>query len=37
MLNSVLMGIMGGIFIFFIYYLAYDAWKDFSRKDKKLH
>ncbi|SER26108.1 hypothetical protein SAMN05421690_101516 [Nitrosomonas sp. Nm51] len=34
MLNSILMTIMAGIFIVFIYYLAYDAWKDFSKKDK---
>ncbi len=34
MLNSILMTIMGGVFIVFIYYLAYDAWKDFSKKDE---
>lgn len=32
MLNSILMGMMGCIFIVFVYYLAYDAWKDYSRK-----
>lgn len=34
MLNSILMTIMGCIFIIFVYYLAYDAWKDFSKKDE---
>jgi len=32
MLNSILMGITGCIFIVFVYYLAYDAWKDYSKK-----
>lgn len=34
MLNSILMGIMGGIFIAFVYYRAYDAWKDYSKREK---
>lgn len=34
MLNSILMAIMGCIFIAFVYYLAYDTWKDYSKKDE---
>jgi hypothetical protein len=33
MLNSILMALMGCVFVAFVYYLAYDAWKDYSKKD----
>ncbi len=34
MLNSILMMMMGLVFVAFVYYLAYDAWKDYSNKEK---
>jgi len=33
MSNSILMLIMGGAFVLFIFYLAYDSWKDFSNSN----
>ena len=32
MSNTFLMLVMGSAFVLFVFYLAYDSWKDFSKQ-----